>query len=126
MTLSSSQLTLDASSSLTSGTVFSTSTTFKHTIKAYLTNCPKVMALSEKFEVTFKNPCLLVRTNTNTLSYSSSLGERKEMSVDLYTWGNPNSNNLSFCGAITYELVGLATSYVSVIPSGQIIVYSIT
>jgi hypothetical protein len=126
MTISSNQIIIDASSSLTSGSVFSTSTTFKHTVKAFLTNCPKVKALSEKFEVTFKNTCFLVRKNTNTLSFSSSLGEKKEMSVDLYTWGNPNGNNLSFCGAITYALVGPATSYVSVSPSGQIIIYSIT
>jgi hypothetical protein len=85
---------------------------------AFLTNCPKVKALSDKFEVTFTNTCFLVRTNANTLSFSSSLGERKEMSVDLYTWGNPIGNNLSVCGAITYELVGSPTSYVSITPSG--------
>jgi hypothetical protein len=59
------------------------------------------------------------------LSFSSSLGERKEINIDLYTWANPTVNNLSFCGAINYELDG-STSYVSVVSSGKIIVYSIT
>jgi hypothetical protein len=94
-----------------------------HKIKIYPANFHTDF-IEQAFSVTVLS-CSLVQATINPLS--SSLGERKEEVIAPYTFTNPTGNYLTACGAITYELDGGNTLYLSfVAPDRKLIVYSTT